>query len=359
MACRLKIIWVRVVNGIVRFWGCIQSIICLPRGRSVTSKKGQTLSQKAVAYIDIPGFRSYTSPASDDRYPAKIVGAAEMLRDFYGTIDGKTREAENHPSSSCDRPELAKQNEVGSFDLVLPFSDCCFIVANDPDWFVVQLAQLLLDVFRLTSHAYRGNDPTRITRKVFSQSETGVSVQSEEAYWHALIYRGGISYGDVLDVKGPDINLPGVGFTTMRNVLGPAVVQAVNLEQSGKGKGPRITCDGKLYGQLSSRGQNLLRPLPGTDSYELLWPMLHFTRGRLVKNEVTRFNGLFDPVVSLWKAQSTDLTVASQYLEMMKLIARSTDQFFSQVGLRSEALEQMTRCVRGHNLEMALLEIPV
>lgn len=279
------------------------------------------MPERSVAYLDILGFKNYTllDPA----------GAAQLLLNYHEIINTKLADMAQFPADGYDDPglrRLALAGEVGSFESFLPFSDSVFVISNQPDLFVQQVARFLIDSFTITSNTFAHpedpKDPTKVT--ITELSSRGVAGQ-KNARWFPLLFRGGIAFGDVLT---PQLTAVVQGRrTTVTNLAGTAVVNAVGLEKTGKG--PRLFCRADFRNQLSDHSRNILAELADGQSYELLWPAFLYHESNSPHVEINHFRDLFLPAANLWRAFRHESMVEPHYLEFLKLIIRATLNWFS------------------------------
>lgn len=116
-------------------------------------------ANNACAYLDILGFKYYTQK--------DLQGAAALINNYKMLLNLKFFTAvldEQKPEVS----KLSQRRKADSFDYFLPFSDCVFIQASNPDLFVHQISSFLLRCFLLTSREYESpvskEDPAKILK---------------------------------------------------------------------------------------------------------------------------------------------------------------------------------------------------
>jgi hypothetical protein len=279
------------------------------------------MPRRTVAYLDILGFKSYTS--------IDAPGAAQLLLNYNEVLRTKLADMAQFPADGYDDPglrKLAQVGEVRSFETAIPCSDSLVVTSNQPDLLVRQLSRFMLDSFEFTSQAFAHPkdplDPTAVT--IGEVSLKGVARRA--ARWFPLLFRGGIASGDVRTLPVTAIiNATPKGVT---NLTGPAVVDAVALEKTGKG--PRLFSARHFRDQLTAASQELFAPVPDTKHDELLWPMVLYHDPNSPCVDINHFSDLFLPAVKLWRSFSNDPRVEPHYMEFLKLIVRATLKAFGR-----------------------------
>jgi hypothetical protein len=279
------------------------------------------MPERSVAFLDILGFKNYTliDPA----------GAAQLLLNYHEIINTKLADMVQFPAQNHTDPglqNLALEGEVGSFETFLPFSDSVFVISNQPDLLIRQVSRFLIDSFQFTSGAFahpeNPTDPTAVT--ITELSLQGVSGRHGER-WFPLLFRGGISFGDVLTPKVTAIDQG--RKTNITNLAGRAVVNAVSLEKTGKG--PRLFCRADFYNLLSAQNRNFMTEINGGSCHELLWPAFVYHESSQPHVEINHFTDLFLPAANLWRAFRQQPEVEPHYREFLKLIVRSAQKWFN------------------------------
>jgi len=257
------------------------------------------------------------------------------------------------PAGSHSDPELrnlALSGEVGSFESFLPCSDSIFIISNQPDLLIQQVSRFLIDSFKLTSSAFEHpenpTDPAAVT--VTELSVHGISGQHDE-HWFPLLFRGGISFADVLT---PQVTAIVHGRkTNTANLAGRAVVNAVGLEKTGKG--PRLFCRNDFYDLLNTQNHNFMAEVIGDHCYELLWPAFIYHDSGQPHVEINHFTDLFLPAANLWQAFRQQPEVEPHYREFLKLIVRSAQKWFSL----HDSLEMANKHIEEKIVRFSLQEL--
>ncbi len=274
------------------------------------------MKKYVVIYLDILGFKWFLNKDSG--------AALGILNDFHGVLG--TRRQLEHLDLPFGRPRgpvksLAERNASDSFSYFLPMSDSVFILSEEPDKVAEQLSTLLSKIFLLSGGAYSTPDCPNVLNQRIANVHVNEYGEVERNYcwekWYPVLFRGGISYGDVEVVQTPAI-CNGQEIT-VPNVIGQGVVQAVGLEQRGL-KGPRILCDCEFVDQLRGPATRYLRR--EGDAWELLWPGYNYFEGNDERSERYNLDHLFGPALALWGYFSGKLP-EKHYQAFLELIVRS------------------------------------
>lgn len=294
---------------------------------------------KVVAYLDLLGFKEYTRNDTS--------GALRLLEDYHTVFNTKMSDGKLHPASSykADLQKFAESHLIDSFEAFLPFSDSIFIVSSDPNKFIVQLSSFLIHCFLINSDQYmnpgKRDQPTKVTVKQIGLNKTGkVNVREVEENWYPVLFRGGITYGDVIPVemkglfKSDNVTIP--------NLMGRAVIEAVGLEQSIKG--PRLVLSEAFYNQLNTESKRYTKALTA-GRYELLWPAFHFnSEDNCSNNELFKIGDLLRPALILKNAIRTpDVTI--HYKCFVDLIIAGCYVNFEKVGCLDKAKDTISRII--------------
>ncbi len=131
-----------------------------------------------------------------------------------------------------------------------------------------------------------------------------------------FLIRGAIAYGEVQHLKG--IFLTG---DEPANLVGPAVVQAVTLEQASGLKGPRILLPESVAQQIpASLREWLLRPTSAPGVWEVLW--LLPSSGADIGDHESGLRGVCETALELLPLGGHAIAGA-HYREFVLLVARS------------------------------------
>lgn len=279
---------------------------------------------KVCAYLDLLGFQYYISK--------DLKGALTLLQSYHAIIRTGIFTRRRAPDLIyVDKATVNKTEKVNlnSFEYFLPFSDSIFIQSSSPDQFIRELSVFLLSAFLFMSKAYDYEhlfkDPAEISKFNFDVDKKGkVTMRWETEYWFPLLFRGGLSFGECQPIEISSIinneRRPIV------NLVGKAVVEAVQLETSFKG--PRLACSKALCDVLSDELEQYI--VRTNNNYEILWPAFIFTDDKddIEMKLLTEFEKLFLPALNLWKAYN-HLDFGIHYYNLLKLIIQGTLHYFS------------------------------
>ena len=246
----------------------------------------------AVIYLDLLGFRDHVG----EDYEA----ATDLLSNFHDVLETRRRNERLQPLSSLSEgpvKRLAERHASDSFNYFIPMSDSVFILSEDPDRVAAQLSTFLLESFLFVAHAYDSSNVIQQPVTDMHITELGtVERHSCQENWYPPLFRGGIAYGEVEVVQTPAIF--NGKQACIHNVIGPSVVQAVSLEQSGL-SGPRILCDHEFVRHLQRPARNYIRR--EGNAWELLWPGFNYFEDDDDELESYKLKKLFDPAFYLWQ----------------------------------------------------------
>ena len=273
----------------------------------------------AVIYLDLLGFKSFSNEDTE--------AALEVLLDFHTVLKNRQHEEQIRPLASIPNERLkrpAERKASDSFNYFLPMSDSIFILSEEPDKVAAQLSTFLSESFLFGGHAYAysmadSSNPLLQPIKEFEIDESGTGkIKNCRETQYPVLFRGGISYGDVEAVRTPAI-YKGKEIT-VPNVIGQGVVQAVSLEQK-KLKGPRILCGCEFVSQLREPAIKKYLRKEG-DVWELLWPGFNYLEDDDESSQSYELNKLFYPALALWKNFSGK-PPDRHYKAFLELIVRS------------------------------------
>lgn len=270
----------------------------------------------AVIYLDLLGFKSFLKDDSE--------AALAIHQDFHEVLNHSQLIEKIQPASKIPEEHvksLAERQESNSFNYFLPMSDSVFILSKDPDKVAAQLSTFLYNSFIYGGHAFANPDSSNVIQQDIKElrvSESGeVNRDLVQENWYPVLFRGGISYGDVEVIPSPAI-CNGQEHT-VSNVVGPGVVQAVRLEQSGF-SGPRILCDHEFKDQLRGPATKYYRR--EGDAWELLWPGFQYLEDDNERAQSYELGELFYPALNLWRHFSGK-SPERHYRAFLELIVRS------------------------------------
>ena len=274
------------------------------------------MKKYAVIYLDLLGFKSFLK----EDFAATLA----ILQDFHDVLNINLLREKIQPHSKMPEGEfkrLAVRHAADSFEYFLPMSDSIVILSEDPDKVAAQLSTFLCDSFLCSGHAFAHPDSSNVHQQSIQEARTNEFGEEEinrfQENWYPVLFRGGISYGDVKIVQTPAICDGKV--TTVSNVIGPGVVQAVSLEQS-RLSGPRILCDREFVDQIREPVTKYFRQ--EDDAWELLWPSFKYLEGSDEMSESYTSTELFGSALALWRHFSGK-SPERHYRAFLELVVRS------------------------------------
>ena len=287
----------------------------LPADSDMAGTALNTPKKYAVIYLDLLGFKWFLNKDHE--------AAVEIHRDFHHVLENRRLQPLSRmPEGPLKR--LAEQHGRDSFEYFLPMSDSVFILSEDPDKVAAQLSTFLSDTFLFGGSVYGMPDSCAscdvLQQRVSELNINKSGIAEVKDRWencYPVLFRGGISYGEVKIVHTPSI-CDGREIT-FPNVIGPGIVQAVGLEQR-RLPGPRILCDHEFVKQLGRPATNYLRK--EGDVWELLWPGFEYCEGNDKKIESYELSKIFSPALALWKRFSRENS-EKHYRAFLELIVRS------------------------------------
>lgn len=293
---------------------------------------------KTVAFLDLLGFGQV---ASKD-----IFGAIKLISDYQVIINNKVTDANIHPDLLMTNEELC----ADSFETLLPFSDSIFITSTNPDKFVKQISHFISHSFLINSnqYSYPENPSKPLEIEIPEVRLTSISTIKENRY--PVLFRGGISFGDVADMKVNAIVNNKIYQQT--NLTGKALVESVYLEKSGKG--PRIFCNKNFVDQLNQTTKDkYIGVVKHDELYELYWTNSIFLDQNECFTNINEFDKHFIPAVNLWKAFN-HFEYGIQYYEFIKLIINGTIQHYTAQDCGKIAIDYIKSSITSIGLEAKL-----
>ena len=274
-----------------------------------------------------------------------------LLDNYHSVIDAALRDATSVPQSAAQAPRVAPFQQAhlaDSFDEFLPFSDSVFLVSQNADMFVQQVSHFLLGAFLTTGHAFAypesEEDPTAVTFPVAHPTEDGRSgLEQGIGHWFPTLFRGGVTFGEVVTASVPSVHRGCRGSVV--NLVGPAVIRAVELEASGKG--PRLFCDRSFADRLGDPTRRYLAD--AGHAQEILWPAYLYIGDSNPERSVLQFPDIFYPAANLWKAFN-HTPVAEHYYSFVRLVVHATLRHFELEGTTEVVRTRLERFVRDAGL---------
>ncbi|MCP1102764.1 hypothetical protein M2454_002078 [Aequitasia blattaphilus] len=268
-------------------------------------------NKKSIAYLDVLGFSNYVTGNKNCAY------AANMLISVNHILRTKISDYKKMKSVECDErlSELVEKNGVSSFDNLLSFSDSLFITSPKVDEFLKQLSSFVAECFYYHSEQYRNplneKKPEEVKSIVVGSDQHNIVEK-----WYPILFRGGISYEEVIVSNSSIIKESEV--LQIPNLIGKGVVQAVGLEQQGKG--PKIFIDDQFYHKLSDTMKRFIAK--EQDTKYILWPAFRYIWQNDFESEIQHFKHDLEACINLWLAYQSE-RFGEQYKELLKLVIRS------------------------------------
>lgn len=222
------------------------------------------MPREAVFYFDVLGFRQMAEGPSD--------GAIDVLSDLAALL----RQEQLFPDARTWSHRYA-------------LSDSVFLTTADPAAAIEQASDLVFNLFQLNRS-------------------------------RPFLIRGAVAYGEVQHVKGIFL-----ASDEPANLVGPAVVQAVALEQASGLKGPRILLPESAAQQVPAMLREwLLRPTSAPGVWEALW-LLPSNPSDVAEHEAG-LRGVCETALELLPLGG-HATAGAHYREFVLLVARSLGRF--------------------------------
>lgn len=290
------------------------------------------LPKQVVAFIDLLGFSAFTS--------TNLVAAVQMLHQCDSVMQNKIN----------DRKRINQDDEISThmfadaFEMYLPASDSVCITSSNPDRFVPQLMHLVSEVYMINGPVFSSgksnDDPTTVLESRVNRSSNGGSqVSCEEVRLFPVLFRGGVSYGEV--VRHNSTALVDQSPNPTLVLTGKAIVEAVGLERHLKGSGPRIFCSDEFVQQLGEQCKRKYIGKARNASYqEIIWTMDRYLPGNRCHDYKQAFNEYLSPSVRLYRymeGRSSQAGESEHYGNLIKLVIRGAIRF-STVDKSAESL---------------------
>lgn len=196
-----------------------------------------------IAFLDLLGFSWLME------YDLKA--AYYNLDHFNRIISTKIIDAKCYPKDSCSTvmQQFVENTSITSFNNMVSISDSLIIGSDNPDIFVKQLCNLISSAFIESNKDFRIEieDIKHVKDEPNLNKET-CTVKWEKVCAFPLLFRGGISIGDVIFSNEMQI-INNEAKRNGLNVCGIPYLEATRLEKSGKG--PRLFCSHAFVNSLS------------------------------------------------------------------------------------------------------------
>lgn len=287
------------------------------------------------AYIDVLGFSNAVRKEVSDAVSI-LAQIDTVLQIKYG--DGVMRKERESTNCIIDPivNKLTFNNEITAFDYFYCISDSMFLVGKDVNQFIKQLANFVLACYTW-------------------------SVTPEPGVQQMLLFRGGISYGDLRFVELICGSQNKVKPNT--SVCGEPVVNAVEYEKKFDLKGPRLILDSDVYEKLDADiRRNYISKLnldisitEGKEYYEILWPAFNFIPENFGKiNEIENMDELLSIAYSHYATYKSNSTIMEHYNSLIDLTLRSARHIFLQYKRLTEFESYITKVTDELNTEQKI-----
>ena len=287
------------------------------------------------AYIDVLGFSNAVRKEVSDAVSI-LAQIDTVLQIKYG--DGVMRKERESTNCIIDPivNKLTFNNEITAFDYFYCISDSMFLVGKDVNQFIKQLANFVLACYTW-------------------------SVTPEPGVQQMLLFRGGISYGDLRFVELICGSQNKVKPNT--SVCGEPVVNAVEYEKKFGLKGPRLILDSDVYEKLDADiRRNYILKLnldinitEGKEYYEILWPAFNFIPENFGKvNEKENMDELLSIAYSHYATYKSNSTIMEHYNSLIDLTLRSARHIFLQYKRLTEFESYITKVTDELNTEQKI-----
>ena len=263
-----------------------------------------------VAYLDVLGFSGYTEQ--------DLSGAIDVLRHQQWILEQKLDDGTHHPAKNYNDPDLARVTEahlVDSFDHFFSGSDSHFLVSEEPDKFISQLSNFLIECLQLVGHAYECAVDAAYPEAV--RIKDVVAAEERNEYWFPPLWSGGLATGTFRAFRVTGIE--NRTRNTTPNMAGTAVVKAVRA--GGTARGPRLFCEAGFENNFRQELRPLFRQV-NSSMNELLWPAFAYMDGNNPSIEMNSFYDLWKPAVTLWMSKRGHKAF-EHYDEFLRLLIRS------------------------------------
>ncbi len=227
-----------------------------------------------------------------------------------------------------DVTQQIKESSISSFLYMISFSDSLVLASQDPHLFIKQLLNYLADLYiefaKPFMNSFKDINNVRSLRDTTSVRDGfHIDVIRDGAF--PLLFRGGLSFGDDVVFYKENHIYNGEMEKASLSVTGLTYLEAVKLEQSGKG--PRLFCNEKVVAQISD--ETIISKVDAEKNiYEIIWTVqacekLKCSIGNAaLKNSL--YGSLFMPALNLYNNYRENQAIAEQYLELVRLVYRGS-----------------------------------
>lgn len=277
-------------------------------------KEDDYMNNKCIAFLDILGFSDCIVKNKNAAYAANILFTTKHV------LKTKIIDSKKHYEDNDDIEKLVLRDAVTSFERMIPISDSIFITSNDPNVFIKQISSFLLECFSndAENYSYYTKDNNGdVIKKGFGSDWDSIYTKDK---WYPILFRGGISYGEVLyeDI----ISIYDSNPIITPNIVGKSVVAAVSLEENeGKGNGPKLFIDDAFYEQLNDENKLFVKTEPNGTKH-VLWPGFKYSSIYDLKNEYDKFEKILQYSIFLLKMYEKE-SFKNKYIDFVKIVIDS------------------------------------
>lgn len=306
------------------------------------------MNKKIIAFLDLLGFTNYITNDPE--------GALKLLENSCSILKLKLL-SERISKRRFHQNNQGDTAKIDSFESYYPMSDSIFIVASDANKFIEQISVFLITCLEFTINSIRypenKNNPIEVTEKIFSIKNGKVSKDELKKNWYPTLFRGGISYGELLAYE--TVAIHDSSSYKSYNLAGSAVINAIKLEKFDKG--PRLFCDKDFYNLLDLEKQKLVVCVRVEDrsSYEILWPAFYYLNN-VPDIEIYEVNGLLEPAVNLYMHYKDNSEICLHYRNFIDLIIRSTIKHFETYSYKEQAEKYILNFLKKKQIDYPFSE---
>lgn len=324
--------------------------------------------KQIIAYLDIIGFSNL------------LKNQSQTAIDFIETLNIKitNKYTDTKIIKSSNQKDLNHEYIIDSFKYFVNISDSIIIIAdeNNQDKFIDQLTYLIAKI--QTEHLKSFNKPfndINDKNEVNNKNILDCLLQPHNAF--PCLLKGGIAIGEditIFDRNNCIINYQLKPLTF--NITGKTYLEAVELEENKKEKGPRIFCNENFKNNIKNpKILTMFRKVKSKEDtnknlYEILWTIKTLEISQIIpKSEKEKWeivkknaNEMIIPVVNIlnfYKKQKVKENILNQYKEFIKLIYRGLLVYVTNEcnSFQEETKKQISTDLKEKNLDIILEDI--
>lgn len=256
--------------------------------------------------------------------------------DFFNRIiNTKISDEKCHPKESYElnMQEFVENTSITSFNNMISISDSLIISSDNPNIFVKQLSNFVACSFIESNEPFRDVfDDIKKVKYEYEYSHESKSVERKKVCAFPLLFRGGISIGEVIFSSEIQI-INNEAKRNGLNVCGIPYLEAVKLENSGKG--PRLFCNNSFVNSLNSDSKKAIRlvgKIKNEEIYEIVWTYYAFEAMENCSNKIENIQRCLNrtvlpPAINLYNYFKDDENNRLHYFELVKLIFRGAIKY--------------------------------